>query len=388
MENFRHIIITHGYHPPWTHGDTITTRNIIFMLKEISKYRPMIYSSIDTNRFEGVILPDAFYIKLNNIRDYAALTHTLSQHFTEVKNEPVFLHLSGVKEHLVYLLGRLCNVYSKTLSILIYDFGKIPGCHRIPRILKLTVDSYLGSVLTTSCHTYIRYSRYLRIHYMPLPIVPPDKLYAISSGDECNSRLIDDSLYHIIYIGHLYEFRFPYKIVLKAIYKVIKSGFKDLKLLIIAPRTTYNVEMSKIIEKYSDKLGIRRNVVVLSENLTEKCKYELLKRANIFLFLPSRQPVTMDPPVSVIEAMFSGNVVLSTRYMGLKYIIKDGINGVIVDSVSVDVLYEKLKNILSDDDLREYVSQNAKRYVLKNHYYANLIEAFKNILVVEGKLHE
>jgi glycosyltransferase involved in cell wall biosynthesis len=169
---------------------------------------------------------------------------------------------------------------------------------------------------------------------------------------------------------------------------VIKSGFKDLKLLIIAPRTTYNVEMSKIIEKYSDKLGIRRNVVVLSENLTEKCKYELLKRANIFLFLPSRQPVTMDPPVSVIEAMFSGNVVLSTRYMGLKYIIKDGINGVIVDSVSVDVLYEKLKNILSDDDLREYVSQNAKRYVLKNHYYANLIEAFKNILVVEGKLHE
>jgi glycosyltransferase involved in cell wall biosynthesis len=387
MENFQHIIITHGYHPPWTHGETVTTRNIILMLKEISKYRPMIYSSIDTSRFEGVILPDVFYIKLNNIRDYTVLIHILSQHFTEVKNEPVFLHLSGVKEHLVYLLGRLCNVYSKTLSMLIYDFGKGPGCHRIPRILKLTVDSYLGSVLTTSRHTHIQYGRYLRIHYMPPPIVPPDKLYAISPDAECNSKLIDDALYYIVYIGHLYEIRFPYKIVLKAIYKVIKSGFKDLKLLIITPKTMYNIEMSKIIEKYSDKLGIRRNIMVFSENLTEKCKYELLKRTNIFLFIPSRQPVTMDPPISVIEAMFSGNVVLSTRYMGLKYTIKDGINGVIVDNVSVDVLYEKLKNILSNDNLREYVSQNAKRYALKNHYYTNLIEVFKNILVVEGKLH-
>jgi glycosyltransferase involved in cell wall biosynthesis len=222
---------------------------------------------------------------------------------------------------------------------------------------------------------------------MPPPIVPSDKLYAISSGAECNSKLIDDALYYIVYIGHLYEIRFPYKIVLKAIYKVIKSGFKDLKLLIIAPKTMYNIEMSKIIEKYSDNLGIRRNVLIFSENLAEKCKYELLKRSNIFLFTPSRQPVTMDPPVSVIEAMFSGNVVLSTRYMSLKYIIKNGFNGIIIDDVSIDALYEKLKIILNNDNLREYISQNAKRYAIKNHYYTNLVETLKNTLIMEGKLH-
>ena len=349
------------------------------MLKEISKNRPIIYSSIDTGRFEGVTLPDTSYIKLNNVRDYAVLISTLSQHFAELKNETVSLHLSGVEEHLVYLLGRLCRTYSKILNILIYDFGEIPGHRKVPRILKQTIDSCLGSVLTTSLHTYTQYGKYLRMRYMPPPIVSPDKFYDVSPGSKCNFDLIDDALHRIIYIGHLYEFRFPYKIVLKVICKLVKSGFKDLIFLIIAPKTMYNIEMSKVIKKYSDMLGIQRNVLIFPENLTEKCKYELLKRTNIFLFIPSRQPVAMDPPVSVIEAMFSGNVVLSTRYMSLKYIIKDGINGVIVDNVSVDVLYEKLKNILSDDDLREYVSQNAKRYALKNHYYANLIEVLKNI---------
>jgi len=383
IENSHHIIITHGYHPPWIHGETITTRNIITMLKEISKHRPIIYSSIDADRFEGVMLRDVFYIKLNNIRDYVVLAHILSQHFTEVRNEPVFLHLSGVKEHLIYLLGKLCSVYPKDFSILVYDFGEIPGYRRIPRILKLVFDNYLDLILTTSLHTYMQYGRYFKIYYMPPPIVPPDKLYATSLDDKCDSKLINNSLYHIIYIGHLYEFRFPYKIVLKTIYKIIKSGFRDLKLLIIAPKTRYNVEMSKIIEKYSDGLGIQRNVLVLSENLTEKCKYELLNKTNIFLFIPTRQPVTMDPPISVIEAMFSGNVVIATRYMSLEYIIKDYVNGIIINNISIDVLYEKLKNVLNNDNLREHISQNAKRYAFKNYYYINLMERLKDIVIME-----
>lgn len=387
MENSHHIIITHGYHSPWTHGETITTRNIIIVLKEISKHRPIIYSSIDTDRFEGVMLRDVFYIKLNNIRDYVVLAHILSQHFTEVRNEPVFLHLSGVKEHLIYLLGKLCSVYPKDFSIIVYDFGETPGYRRIPRILKLVFDNYLGLILTTSLHTYVQYGRYLKIYHMPPPIVPPDKLYATSLDDKCDSKLINNSPYHIIYIGHLYEFRFPYKIVLKTIYKIIKSGFRDLKLLIITPKTMYNVEMSKIIGKYADGLGIQRNVLILSENLTEKCKYELLKRTNIFLFIPTRQPVTMDPPISVIEAMFSGNVVIATRYMSLEYIIKDYVNGIIIDNISINVLYERLKNVLNNDNLREHISQNAKRYAFKNYYYTNLIERLKDIVIMEGRLH-
>jgi glycosyltransferase involved in cell wall biosynthesis len=356
------------------------------MIKEVSKNRSPIFSSIDVTRFKGEVIPGIYYIKLNNVKDYIDLIHVLSQLFTETANEQVFLHLSGVKEPLIYLLEKIQRMHSKKIiNMLIYDFGKIPGFHKIPRTLKLTVDSNLGSVLTTSYCTYIQHGKYLRMHYMPFPIIPLDNLYVMSSRTKCNFQLINDSLYRITYLGHLYEFRFPYKTVLKSIYKLINSGYKDLELLILSPKTTYNSKMVKVIKNYSKQLGIRRSVSAFSEDICEKCKYELLKRSDIFLFLPTMQPVSMDPPVSVLEAMFSGNVVLSSLYMSLKYIIRDGVNGMIIDNMTTDVLYEKLKMLLTRDDLREFISQNAKSYLFINHYYSNVIKMLRNIL--EGKLH-
>lgn len=71
-------------------------------------------------------------------------------------------------------------------------------------------------------------------------------------------------------------------------------------------------------------------------------------------------------PVVILEAMASGLPIISTKVTGLLEIVKDGKNGILVESKSPDEIAEKVLLILGDDELREKISENnreeAKRY--------------------------
>jgi glycosyltransferase involved in cell wall biosynthesis len=380
------IVITTGLHPPWNHGEAVAMRNIVFTIKLVSRSEPIVYSSIDKSRFEGKYTEDVHYIEANSISDYTslALKSALGK-ISETQSDTIFLHLNGVKEHIVYsLINKLYSKISfphKELYLIIYDFGEISARWRaIPRPLHLYFDSAIGKLLTTSISTYKCYGKFIRMNYLPVPYLLPENLNK-TKDKECEV-CIDryDITNSIGYIGHLYENRFPYKLVLKAVYKLVNSGFRDLVLVIVAPRTQYNLEMGKLIKSYGRSLNLEKNLLIIIRNIDESCKHKLLKYFKIFLFVPIRQPVSMDPPMSIIEAMASKALVVTTEYLSLKYFIKDGINGVIVEDLNADILYKKIKNILNNNYLREQITQNAREYVLKNHCYRNVAKIFEEIL--------
>jgi glycosyltransferase involved in cell wall biosynthesis len=70
---------------------------------------------------------------------------------------------------------------------------------------------------------------------------------------------------------------------------------------------------------------------------------------------------TEGTPVSCLEAMSAGRVVIASRVGGLAEAIVDGENGLLFDPEDHRLLQEKLVQIMGDDSLRRKLGENARR---------------------------
>lgn len=66
-------------------------------------------------------------------------------------------------------------------------------------------------------------------------------------------------------------------------------------------------------------------------------------------------------PVSVIEAMASGLCVVSTNVGGITYLLEDQVDSLLVPADDVDAMVVAVKRILTEPDLAERLSSNARR---------------------------
>lgn len=101
-------------------------------------------------------------------------------------------------------------------------------------------------------------------------------------------------------------------------------------------------------------------------------KKELLEWGNVFI-LPTR--FDEGQPISIIEAMSTGNIILTTAQGGIKDIFKDNINGFYIDKKSPISIVDKLTDMNSNLLSYKYISENnmneakekyrVKKFILK-----------------------
>ena len=108
-------------------------------------------------------------------------------------------------------------------------------------------------------------------------------------------------------------------------------------------------------------------------------KRKLLKECYIFA-LPTRYP-NEGQPISILEAMGNGMFIITTNHAGIPDIVKDGINGLIIQNKNcASDFFENLQN---QDTLEEIVI-NYRKLVAKrfkqNNYIKAMDRAFRNIL--------
>ena len=82
-------------------------------------------------------------------------------------------------------------------------------------------------------------------------------------------------------------------------------------------------------------------------------------------------------PVSVLEAMAAGKPVVASDILGNRDIIEDGITGYLCDSSSSDQFAERIKELLSSEDLRSTLGSNARSYVEAHHDVQKAIAAYQ-----------
>ncbi len=105
------------------------------------------------------------------------------------------------------------------------------------------------------------------------------------------------------------------------------------------------------------------------------------RKADIYL-LPSYNEGL---PISVLEAASYGIPVISTPVGGISDVIKDGISGYLVEPGDIGQINNRIKNLISDDDLRLKMGRES-RNVVKEQF--NLIHIIDQIDVLYSNLLE
>ena len=124
------------------------------------------------------------------------------------------------------------------------------------------------------------------------------------------------------------------------------------------------------------KLGIYEQIK-FPGFLNHEEKVEYMNKNDIYLHTNLIDNV----PVSVVEALASGMIVVGTRVGGMSYLIKDNINGFLVDSNDVDTMTEKILEILSGKYNISEIQKNGYATAQEFHY-KNVIKEWKELIEV------
>ncbi|MET0753335.1 MAG: glycosyltransferase family 4 protein [Pyrinomonadaceae bacterium] len=111
-------------------------------------------------------------------------------------------------------------------------------------------------------------------------------------------------------------------------------------------------------------------------------KWKALSESDIFL-LPSRYEGL---PVAMLEAMAAGCVPVVSEIGSINLVVKDGINGFLIEPQNVPQTVEKLRFLLSDKAEWENLRRNARKTVEEKFNLKNYIEKLENIYAeIDGR---
>jgi glycosyltransferase involved in cell wall biosynthesis len=121
------------------------------------------------------------------------------------------------------------------------------------------------------------------------------------------------------------------------------------------------------LERRAHELGIMRDTLFLGYQQDVAPLY----RAFDALVLPSGNEGT---PVSVIEALAAGTPVVATRVGGVPDVVRDGVDGFLVDAGATDALAECLGRLAADPQLRARLGAAGRERVLPRYAVNRLVD--------------
>lgn len=103
------------------------------------------------------------------------------------------------------------------------------------------------------------------------------------------------------------------------------------------------------------------------------------------LVLPSANEGT---PVSAIEALAGGRPVVATRVGGIPDVVRDGVDGFLVEPGDVDALADRLGRLAADPDLARRMGEAGRKRVLERYSVERLIDdvdkLYRSLLADKG----
>ena len=194
--------------------------------------------------------------------------------------------------------------------------------------------------------------------------------YKIADKDEFKSKLnIKDSIYVFGFLGRLLEIKGA-DLMIEA-FNEIKNKAADSVLLIVG-----DGEEREHLENLVKQFNIEDRVIFAGY---QKNVYDYMNVFDCFI-LPS---VREGLPMAVLEAMAMKKPVISTPVSGLKNLITQEYNGLILDERTKKKLADAMLRMYSDKDMADKIAENAYSYILDkyniNKYMQQLQEIYNKI---------
>lgn len=190
-------------------------------------------------------------------------------------------------------------------------------------------------------------------------------------------RLCQDRPIHLLFLSNLIQSK-GYLDVLEAVTILRKTTAIRLKA-VFAGR--FLSSSDDPLQMSPEKAEVRFHEYVAAHGLKDIVRYvgpvvgetkRRLYETSDFFLLPTKY-FTEGQPVSIIEAMAHGCVVISTDYRAIPDLVVDGVTGVLIEPSRSSQIAEAVQRILSQPDQYEAMSQAAvdryeKFYTMQRHF--------------------
>ncbi len=138
--------------------------------------------------------------------------------------------------------------------------------------------------------------------------------------------------------------------LIRAIPKLVRE-IKNIKLIIAGEGP-----LKRDLECLVENLGIINHVRLIGY---EQDINQFLSAIDLFI-LPS---LTEGLPISLLEAMGSGKAVIASRVGGIREVIQNSVNGILIPPMNVEALSESIKFFFNDSEARRIVGFEAKKHI-------------------------
>ena len=207
-----------------------------------------------------------------------------------------------------------------------------------------------------------------------IPFIPDDKIYVLENFVE--DFLFESEVHkkfeklHIVFLSNLMQEK-GIMDLLESLLLLKKQGI-DFEAQIAGG---IDSSMKEKIDPYFAKLS--ENVKYLGLVYGDE-KKKLLEWGNIFVF-PTYY--TMEgQPISIFEAMATGNIILTTAHAGIPDVFENGINGFYVDKKSPSSITNKLIELNEDLEKYKNISDHNMQEAKEKYRVKHFIEKLAQIL--------
>jgi glycosyltransferase involved in cell wall biosynthesis len=150
--------------------------------------------------------------------------------------------------------------------------------------------------------------------------------------------------------------------LLEAMREVVKQH-ADVKLVLGGDGPLRND-----LQDFVNKFGLGKNVIFLGV-LNHKEVARILSKSILFVFPSLKEGM----PRALLESMACGIAVIGSNVSGIKDIITHEHDGILVTPRDQVVLANTILTLLDDENLRQFIGQNARQLMVENYNWNNII---------------
>lgn len=217
-------------------------------------------------------------------------------------------------------------------------------------------------------------------------IISKDKIYVVKncvddefviSNEEFNQKMLNlknQKIFKILYLSNFIKEK-GYKEVLQL--ANLAKEKNDERFKFIFAGKFFNENDKKQFFDYIDNNNLN-SIIDYRGIVGGREKKELLKESDIFILLTRYK--NEGQPISIIEAMANGMVIITTQHAGIPDIVENGVNGYVVKNIDSKNIYSWIIN--NKDDFKRMIINNRndiKLGFLEKNYIKSIEKIFKQI---------
>ncbi len=164
----------------------------------------------------------------------------------------------------------------------------------------------------------------------------------------------------IAYVGYVYK---PAGIdtLLKSV-KIVKEEF-GLNPEVVLIGKVFDRESERWVREFSSKNGLK---VVMTGEVSHSKVLDILKDCDVCVYpFPRKRELDCIYPIKVFEYMAMGKAIVATDLRGIRRIVKNGFNGILVKPGDEREMAEAIYTLMSNPKLRRKMGSNGRKAVLR-----------------------